>query len=77
MATGLGKRPAAVIGSADEPPPPFLWGGGNIYTSHATGAYRVKKRATDKVDDKVRWHTHGGYEAAWEVALNKIANVKT
>ena len=70
----LADRPSAVIGTKLKPPPPVLWGGGKIYISHTKGMYRVKKRANHKVDDKVRWHTHGGYKGAWEIALDKIVD---
>ena len=74
-AAKLADRPFAVIGTKLKPPPPFLWGGGKMYTNHSTEMYRVKKRANHKVDDKVRWHTHGWCKGAWEIALNKIADV--
>ena len=73
-AAKLADRPSAIIGTKLKPPPPFLWGGGKNYISHKEGMYMVKKRAHHKVDDKVRWHTHGGYKGAWQIALNKIAD---
>jgi len=73
-AAKLADRPSAIIGTKLKPPPPFLWGGGEIYISHKEGMYRVKKRAHHKVDDKVRWHTHGGCKGAWQIPLNRIAD---
>ncbi len=65
-------RPNAPKGSEANRPDAVYYGGGTIYTSYGKQGFRVLKLSTDNVDKHVPWAKYGGYNNAWEEALDII-----